>query len=123
MDSKSVKELIQICKDKNIVGYSGKKKSELIQLIETNIQPITQQLNVVEPTQTASFKFIDLFCGIGGFHQALKQLNGDCVFACDIDAKCREIYKQNYGITPHPDITKIVVEEVPDFDILCGGFP
>ena len=137
MDTKSVKELIQICKDNNIIGYSGKRKSDLIQLIETNAVELnkTVKLNAVEPNNTvelnntvepninAKFKFIDLFCGIGGFHQALNQLNGECVFACDIDAKCRDIYKQNYGITPHPDITKIVVEEVPDFDILCGGFP
>ena len=67
--------------------------------------------------------FIDLFCGIGGFHQALKRLNGTCVFACDIDEKCRETYEKNYGLKPHADITKVNVAEIPDFDVLCAGFP
>lgn len=39
-------------------------------------------------------KFIDLFCGIGGFHQVLKNFNYECVLACDIDKDCREIYKK-----------------------------
>ena len=44
------------------------------------------------------FKFIDLFCGIGGFHQALQNLGGQCVFASDIDKYAIETYKENYGI-------------------------
>ena len=43
-----------------------------------------------------SFKFIDLFCGIGGFHQAMSNLGGKCVYACDINAACREVYKNNF---------------------------
>ena len=70
-----------------------------------------------------SFKFIDLFCGIGGFHQALKNMNGECVFACDIDENCRKTYEENYVMKPKSDITKINIEEIPPFDILCGGFP
>ena len=46
------------------------------------------------------FKFIDLFCGIGGFHQAMKSLGGECVFASDIDDDCRKTYEANYGIVP-----------------------
>lgn len=61
-------------------------------------------------------KFIDLFCGIGGFHLGLN--NFECVYACDIDPKCRFIYEQNFGIKPEGDIKKI-----PMFDILCAGFP
>ena len=69
------------------------------------------------------FKFIDLFCGIGGFHQALTNINGTCVFACDIDEKCRDIYEDNYKLKPHGDITKIEIDKLQPFDILCGGFP
>ena len=68
-------------------------------------------------------KFIDLFCGIGGFHIALSNLGAECVLACDIDAKCREIYKDNFGLEPKPDVTKLETKDIPPFDILCGGFP
>lgn len=69
------------------------------------------------------FKFIDLFCGIGGFHQAMEALGGECVFASDIDEDCRKTYKANYGIEPWGDITKIKAEDIPPHDVLCGGFP
>lgn len=69
------------------------------------------------------FKFIDLFCGIGGFHQAMVSLGGECVFACDIDADCRKTYEANYGIKPDIDVTKIDPAKLPSFDVLCGGFP
>lgn len=69
------------------------------------------------------FKFIDLFCGIGGFHQAMTALDGECVFACDIDVNCRKTYKMNYGIEPHGDIKAIDAADLPDHDVLCAGFP
>ena len=65
---------------------------------------------------TQSFKFIDLFCGIGGFHQALAKLGGVCVFASDINKECRETYENNYGVKPHGDITKIDINTIPDFE-------
>lgn len=103
---KSRQQLIELCKERNIKGYSGKKKEELVALLETS-----------------TLKFIDLFCGIGGFHQALHRMGAQCVLACDIDAQCRDIYHKNYGILPHDDITTLNTETMPDFDILCGGFP
>ena len=68
-------------------------------------------------------KFIDLFCGIGGFHQALSNVGFECVFACDINAKCRSIYKENYNMEPKSDIRDIIIKDIPKFDILCAGFP
>lgn len=70
-----------------------------------------------------NFKFIDLFCGIGGFHQAMSDLGGTCVFASDIDADCRKTYERNYGLKPEGDITKINAKDIPSHDVLCAGFP
>ena len=69
------------------------------------------------------FKFIDLFSGIGGFHQALEQLGGVCVLASDIDAECRDVYEKNYKLKPLSDIRAIEAKDVPDHDVLCAGFP
>ena len=69
------------------------------------------------------FRYIDLFCGIGGFHQAKESLGGECVFASDIDEDCRKTYEMNYGIAPAGDITKIEAADIPAHDVLCGGFP
>ena len=67
--------------------------------------------------------FVDLFCGIGGFHVAASSLGLECVFACDIDSEARNAYHQNFGLNPHGDITRIKAEDVPDHDLLCAGFP
>jgi DNA (cytosine-5)-methyltransferase 1 len=77
----------------------------------------------MEPILKEPLTFIDLFCGIGGFHQALKKLGAKCILACDIDKDCREVYLDNYGIKPVEDVKKINPSELPDFDILTAGFP
>lgn len=69
------------------------------------------------------FTFIDLFAGIGGFHQAMTSIGGQCVFASDIDEDCRKTYEANYGIKPAGDITKIDASDIPAHDFLCAGFP
>ena len=68
-------------------------------------------------------RFVDIFAGIGGFHQALESLGCECVCASEIDAKCTEIYKRNFPKTKIVgDINKFY-KKLPEFDILCGGFP
>lgn len=73
--------------------------------------------------ENRDMKYIDLFSGIGGFHQALDSLGCKCLLACDVDKACRENYKLNYGIDPHPDVKKLDSEDLEDIDIICGGFP
>lgn len=70
-----------------------------------------------------NFKFIDLFCGIGGFHQALQNLGGECVFASDIDKYAIETYKENYNLDSGINIRDIKEENIPSHDVLCAGFP
>ncbi len=87
---------------------------------------------VVKNTASLNFKFIDLFAGIGGFHLAMHELGGECVFASEIDRYARKTYIHNFeSISPqifeknhfNQDIRNIVADEIPDFDVLCAGFP
>lgn len=69
-------------------------------------------------------KYIDLFCGLGAFHESFKKHEEfRCVLACDINRKVREIYKANHSLEPLGDIRKINPSSIPDFDVLCAGFP
>ena len=71
----------------------------------------------------AKFKFIDLFSGIGGFHQALSSFGGECVLASDIDVNAIKVYKNNYHINSDINVRDIKDDMVPDHDVLCAGFP
>jgi len=70
-----------------------------------------------------SLRFIDLYAGLGGFHQALAVLGHRCVFASEIDEDLADLYEKNFGIRPHGDIRAVKIESVPAHDILCAGFP
>jgi DNA (cytosine-5)-methyltransferase 1 len=68
-------------------------------------------------------KFIDLFSGIGGFRIALESVGATCVFSSDIDKDACKTYQNNFGEYPYSDIKTILAKDLPDFDILCAGFP
>lgn len=68
-------------------------------------------------------RFIDLFAGLGGFHQALTELGHECVFACELNEDLANLYEKNYGIRPFGDIRKLDILSIPPHDILCAGFP
>lgn len=86
-----------------------------------------EKIKIDDPIE---IKYIDLFCGLGAFHTAFNFISNsnstiryNCVFACDIDDNVRKLYKVNHKIEPYGDINDIDISKMPDFDILCGGFP
>lgn len=132
--TKTREELIALCKERKIKGYSGKKKEEIIQLLTDKVpKEITPEnaivkdaiVDIIPKTDINSIKYIDLFCGIGGFHQALTNIipNSSCVLASDIDEKARNTYETNHKLKPLGDIKKIDIAKIPSFNLICGGFP
>lgn len=75
------------------------------------------------PPKKVSFRFIDLFAGIGGFRQAFQSCGGKCVFSSEWDKYAKKTYQANYGEVPYGDIKKIDKELIPNHDVLCAGFP
>jgi DNA (cytosine-5)-methyltransferase 1 len=103
-----------------------------------NTQTVHQQLSLFDymptthavvrciplhPSKWDSFKFIDLFAGIGGIRLGFEYVGGKCVFSSEWDEKAAQTYQANFGEKPVGDITKISSGDIPDFDILLGGFP
>lgn len=94
---------------------------------------MTNTIQTSSPSlSTNNYRFIDLFAGIGGFHIALTNLGNECVFASEIDKFARETYIHNHYNSSkllfdennfNDDITKIDPKIIPNFDILCAGFP
>lgn len=75
-------------------------------------------------TKKAKFNYIDLFAGIGGIRIPFQELGGRCVFTSEWDTFAQKTYKTNFGGEIYGDITKVDVNnDIPDFDILLGGFP
>ncbi|EGG90607.1 hypothetical protein HMPREF0491_00478 [Lachnospiraceae oral taxon 107 str. F0167] len=73
--------------------------------------------------ENKKLKFIDLFAGIGGFRLGFEDAGCKCVFSSEIDEHACEMYELNFGENPKCDITKLNIKDIPDFDILCAGFP
>lgn len=85
-------------------------------------------------TSKKQYTFIDLFAGIGGFHHAMNSVGMKCVFASEWDKNARISYEANYKEDSpwlfendykyfNGDITEADPNEIPDFDVCCGGFP
>lgn len=91
-------------------------------------KPRTKTKPKSEPAARA-IRYVDLFCGLGAFHASFDKasksgpLKYECVYACDIDEGTRSLYEENYGLRPDGDITMLDAKTLPDFDILCAGFP
>lgn len=68
-------------------------------------------------------RFIDLFAGLGGFHQALSSRGAECVFASELNTNLADLYEKNFGIRPAGDIKNVDLQSIADHDVLCAGFP
>ena len=73
--------------------------------------------------QNDNFKFIDLFAGIGGIRMGAENVGGKCVFSSEINPKAAKVYEKNFKENPLGDVTKINLNTLPNFDMLCAGFP
>lgn len=79
-----------------------------------------------EKRNKAKFTYIDLFAGIGGFHQAMRFLGGVCVMAAEINQACKDTYNLNFDTLEggvRGDVNDIKPESIEPFDVLCAGFP
>lgn len=110
---------------KNYLDY--KKTSAVSILAEEALQQFLFEVeNVPFPTpENYTFKFIDLFAGIGGFRIAMQNVGGKCVYTSEWDKDAQKTYRENFGEVPFGDITKERIKNfIPaEFDILCAGFP
>ena len=111
---------------KEFVEYKVQDENISIVAEEALQQLLFEVENVPFPTpENYTFKFIDLFAGIGGFRLALQNLGGKCVFTSEWDKEAQKTYRANFGEIPFGDITKSHVKNyIPNkFDLLCAGFP
>ncbi|MBZ9650860.1 DNA cytosine methyltransferase [Psychroflexus montanilacus] len=114
-----VKEILE--KEYPTEKVTDKVAEEALQYL---IFDLNKSIPFPEP-KNPTFKFIDLFAGIGGFRLALQNLDGKCVFTSEWDKYSKQTYKANFGEIPFGDITKPETKTyIPDdFDVLCAGFP
>lgn len=146
-----IREKLQIVVDKkttnemaNLTHYFQNHKNGVSQYYkptaESYLADLHENLNIVEepefqyylpikwdvpfpPPENPKFKFIDLFAGIGGIRLAFQNNGGKCVFTSEWDSFAKKTYEANFGEVPFGDITQISEKEIPDHDILLGGFP
>ena len=110
----------------DFVTYKQEEEKLSIVAEDAMQQLLFEVENVPFPTpENYTFKFIDLFAGIGGFRIAMQNLGGKCVFTSEWDKEAQRTYKVNFGEVPFGDITKQQIKNyIPeDFDLLCAGFP
>ncbi|HIP26728.1 MAG TPA: DNA cytosine methyltransferase [Flavobacteriaceae bacterium] len=84
---------------------------------------MTIHTSFLEKNILADFTFIDLFSGIGGLRLPFQELGGECVLSSEIDKYAQQTYKAYFNDMPQGDICKLKISEIPNFDILVGGFP
>lgn len=109
-----------------IVEYKNQEENTSLVSDVALQQLLFEVEDVPFPTpENYTFKFIDLFAGIGGFRIALQNVGGKCVYTSEWNDAAKITYQANFGEVPFGDITKDVTKNyIPkEFDILCAGFP
>jgi DNA (cytosine-5)-methyltransferase 1 len=119
--NKTKDELIALCKERKIKGYSNKKKGDIITLLSTNAVVSAN----ASANATHTLKMIDLFAGSGAFTLAFENTGSvECVFSNDIVKESKIIYEENFKHKlTLADLNDIDVKDIPSHDILTGGFP
>lgn len=146
-----IKEKLQIAVDKSttndlahLTHYLQNHKNGISQYFKPSateyLTELHEELNIIKepdfqyylpikwdipfpPTENPTFKFVDLFAGIGGIRLAYQNNGGKCVFTSEWDTYAKKTYEANFGEVPFGDITQISEKDIPDHDILLGGFP
>ncbi len=109
-----------------IVEYKNQEENSSLVSDVALQQLLFEVEDVPFPTpENYTFKFIDLFAGIGGFRIALQNVGGKCVYTSEWNDAAKITYQANFGEVPFGDITKDVTKNyIPkEFDVLCAGFP
>lgn len=112
-----------LCKQGRI---SGAEKSGRSWIIPEEAKKPDDKRSLRKKPSTAKFRFIDLFAGIGGFHQAMRYLGGECLMAAEINQECVKTYNLNFKTIEKEirgDVKKIDPTSIAPFDVLCAGFP
>lgn len=144
--TKTRKELMNICKEHGIKGFSTKKKNELVELLQnhntnketqTQTQTLSQSLPTYSKIDNKQLNMIDLFAGTGAFTLAFESIYSvnvenivnftkvvNVVFANDMVENSKKIYDTNFNHTlTLKNLNEVCVEDIPRHDILTGGFP
>ena len=113
-----------LCANNQLEGATKVKGRWMIPADVT--RPDDKRKRNMDEGYNANFRYIDLFAGIGGFHQAMRFLGGECVMAAEINQACVETYNLNFKTREggvRGDVKKINPFTIPRFDVLCAGFP
>lgn len=110
----------------NVINYKNEEENLNLAQEDAMQQLLFEVENVPFPTpENYTFKFIDLFAGIGGFRLAAQKLGGKCIFTSEWDREAQKTYRANFGEIPFGDITLNSTKNYipPNFEILFAGFP
>lgn len=119
--SQQIRLTLQDAQFLRLMNYARERHQKMS---ETAVQLIVRGL----PKQAAagtgeSFRFIDLFAGIGGMRLAFEGAGGKCVYSNEWNKFSQQTYAANFGETPDGDITKVDAATIPDHEVLVAGFP